>query len=132
MVLQPILHVVQELADVQLAQAALQQRVHALEGSLPHVQPIIYSVLEGPHLHLQEGRTWRALEYKAPPLDLQLTPPAQHCILAPSHTACAQASGLKHSLQHPLSRLSHSLSRQSVGYYVCVSPCLTDNIFLEY
>lgn len=54
-VLQAVLHVVQELADVQLAQAALEQRVHALEGCLPHIQPIVHRVLKGPHLHLQEG-----------------------------------------------------------------------------
>ena len=55
-VLQAVLYVVQELADVQLAQTALEQRVHALEGCLPHVQTIIHCVFKGPHLHLQEGR----------------------------------------------------------------------------
>lgn len=56
-VLQAILHVVQELTDVQLAQAALEQRVHALKGRLPHIQPIVHCVLKGPHLHLQERVT---------------------------------------------------------------------------
>jgi hypothetical protein len=56
-VLQSILHMVQELTDVQLAQAALQQRVHALKGCLPHIQPIVHCVPEGPHLHLQDRMT---------------------------------------------------------------------------
>lgn len=60
-VLQAILHVVQELADVQLAQAALKQRVHALKGRLPHVQPVVHCVLKGPHFHLQEGRVTRVM-----------------------------------------------------------------------
>lgn len=57
MVLQTVLHVVEEGEDVESVQAAVQQSVHTLERSLPKVQPIIHRVFEGSHLHLQSSRT---------------------------------------------------------------------------
>lgn len=52
MVLQSVLHVVQEGEDIDPVQATVQQSVHALERSLPQVQTIIHSVFERTHLHL--------------------------------------------------------------------------------
>lgn len=51
-VLESVLHVVQEGEDVDPVQAAVQQSVHALERSLPQVQAVIHSVFERTHLHL--------------------------------------------------------------------------------
>lgn len=52
-VLQAVLHVVEEGEDVESVQAAVQQSVHALERSLPQVQTVIHCVFEGTHLHLR-------------------------------------------------------------------------------
>lgn len=53
-VLQAVLHVVEEGEDVDPVQAAVQQRVHALKRGLPQVQPVIHCVFERTHLHLHK------------------------------------------------------------------------------
>lgn len=55
-VFQAILHVVQVVIDVQPVQAALQQGVHALESSFPHIKAIVHCVLEWPHLYLNQDK----------------------------------------------------------------------------
>ena len=60
MVLEAVLYVVQEGEDVDSVQAAVQQSVHALERSLPQVQPVVHRVFEGTHLHLQTDRGQRS------------------------------------------------------------------------
>lgn len=77
-VLQPVLYVVQEGEDVQPVQAAVQQSIHALERSLPQVQPVVHRVFEGTHLHLRTANsrsatwatpraTWATPTCRAPP-----------------------------------------------------------------
>lgn len=51
-VLESVLHMVQEGEDVNPVQAAVQQSVHALERSLSQVQAVIHGVFERTHLHL--------------------------------------------------------------------------------
>lgn len=52
-VFESFLYMIQELQDVQPLQAAVQKTVHTLKRSFTHIQPIINSVLERTHLHLQ-------------------------------------------------------------------------------
>lgn len=54
MIPQTGLNVVQELDDIHAIQSLLEQRVHALEGSLPDVQAVVDCVLERAHFDLAD------------------------------------------------------------------------------
>ena len=54
MVLQAVLHMAQEVEDVDAIEAGVQQGVHAFERDLAQVEPIILHVFEGAHLHLSD------------------------------------------------------------------------------
>jgi len=53
MVFESVLHVAEELKDVDPVDASVQQSVHAFEGGLAKVQAVVDLVLEGPHLNLK-------------------------------------------------------------------------------
>lgn len=55
-IFEPILHVAEELEDVQSVDAGVQEGVHALEGSLAKVKSVIYLVFEWSHLNLHGAK----------------------------------------------------------------------------
>ena len=54
MVIQAVLHMAQELKDINTIQARVQQCVHALKCCLTNIQAIINGVLEWSHLHFPD------------------------------------------------------------------------------
>ena len=55
-IFKPVLNVTEELEDVQSVDASVQEGVHALEGSLAKVKPVIDLVFERSHLNLQTAK----------------------------------------------------------------------------